>query len=335
MVNRINTEINYTKGILVISMVYAHVFQFQFLGRSYVLKAISIFTNLVSFSGFLFCFGFAFWLAYLSKPKIPWKAIIKTSLKCYFSFFLSGVAYRLMVSGNDLSFSLLSRIAALRDIPGFSEFLISFSVVTIVSCLLAPVIEVATRNRKNLAVATALLLTSTLLPKSTVYDPLIGLFIGGSGFKFFPLVQYMPLFLFGIYTARSQRRFNIFALAAAVIAVSAFAGLNIVRIPIHRFPPSAIWIVCSAGLVYIYYGLGKVIAKFFPFRIKIYINSVGQNVLFYLLLSNIFLFANKALGYGRNLTIKQNIASYLAIMMILFFLQYISTDFQRSKQAVR
>jgi hypothetical protein len=90
-----SVHIDLTKGLLTVGMVFAHVIQLLATTQIKALKEFSLLTNLVLFSGFLFCFGFAAWAAYLQWPKLPWAS---TSLKCYLAFIVSGVAYRILVN---------------------------------------------------------------------------------------------------------------------------------------------------------------------------------------------------------------------------------------------
>ena len=64
--------IDLLKAILVLNMILAHTFQL-ILGMSIEpinsTNRIMIYINLTTFSGFLFCFGYSSYIAYLSKDK--------------------------------------------------------------------------------------------------------------------------------------------------------------------------------------------------------------------------------------------------------------------------
>ena len=332
------SEIDYTKGMLVMSMVFGHVITFLDNGQSSLLNQAQTIINLVSFSGFLFCFGFVHWIAYLQKPHIPWMAVLRTSLKCYLAFVVSGFAGRVLVSGKPAGWDLLIRLGALRDITESSEYLLPFALLSILGAAFAPVIKMSTRNGRNLIISTFAFLISTFLPHNAVYDPFVGLFIGGQGFYFFPIIQYLPLFLLGAYLARWNYQYSVAAAGAAttfIAVIAIVAGLQIANIPISRFPPSAFWIYCSATLVYLFYGLGRLVsANFVPNIIRYYLNAVGQNALYYLLLSNLALFAAKALGKGEALRAWQTLVFYFALMATLFFIHYIVIDLERANRAI-
>jgi len=328
-------EIDITKGIFTLGMVFAHVIQFRFAGEYMLLNKISYYSNLVSFSGFYFCFGYVTWLAYLQKENIPWKSVLKTVLKCYVAFLISGIAHHVLVKGRAVDSILVFNIAGLRDIPGYSEFLISFSLVLLTAVILAPVINFSTRNKRNLIIAIVACLSTTFLPKGIVYDPIVGLFIGGAGVSYYPVIQYMPLFLFGIYIARHKIQYNYLLAGISLVAIVLFIIFQTDKHLISRFPPSAMWIIYSTALVYLYYGIAILIDKHLRVFIKPYLNAVGQNVLNYLILSNLILFTSVAIGMRSNLNSFETVGFYIVILVLLFFIQYINVDLKRTNSSLR
>lgn len=330
---RRNVSIDVTKGLLAVGMVFAHVV--QLLGNdSPFLKRLVLLLNLVSFSGFFFCFGFAAWGAYLSKPQIPWANVVRTASKCYFAFLLSGIAYAVLIGGQAFSISEVSRITLLREIPGYSEFLLSFSLIILLSCLAAPLIRRATDSPKNLGMTILLCLAVTLLPSRFTYDPLLGLLIGGSGTLYFPVISYLPLFLIGVFLARSEDKFKSSWVFIGAGGTLLFLVLTALKVPISRFPPSPLWILGSIALVFVYYGAGRAIARFPQNPVTRYFNLVGNNVLFYLLLSNLTLFVLKT-RYGlASPDLKQTLIIYGILMVGLSFLQSIVVDSSKANKSL-
>jgi len=117
--NRRVIEIDTTKGLLTIWMILCHVIQLLSIRTNIPFKAITFFTNLISSSGFYFCLGYAVWLAYLGREKLPWGRILRTAGKCYGAFVVSGFAYRFLVD-REAGLREFFRIAFLRDVPGYS-----------------------------------------------------------------------------------------------------------------------------------------------------------------------------------------------------------------------
>lgn len=331
-----DNKIDILKGILTLGMIFAHTI--QFLDGSYnpILKGVSAYTNLVSFSGFLGCFGFACWVAYISKKSIPWKKVSSTALKCYFAFVLSGIAFRYFVSGQSLDLDVILKVVLLRDIPGYSEFLIAFCLITIASCIFAPLLRFLVADiRRVVAFSLAILVLAQVLPQTLIYDPWIGLLFGGSGFSYYPIVLYSPIFVIGAWLAYSQHKYSILPLSVAIVLVLIFSVLTLFKFSISRFPPDAIWLIASSSLAYIYLGVSIFITEKCPRWIKLYLNSVGQNVLYYLLFSNIALFVCYYLGVNSSFTTVQTFVAYCCLMSLIYFFQWISVDFSSANRAVK
>lgn len=326
-------RIDVTKGLLTVGMVFAHVVQLLGEGDVPALGWFSLATNLVSFSGFMFCFGYVYWLAYLSRPVLPWASVGKTALKCYAAYVISGVACRVLYVQHTPTLEVLLSVATVRDLPGYSEFLCSFAVVTALAAVLRPAVYWATGDVRRLAVVTlgAVLPTLVTVPDG---DPLVGVLIGGERLSYFPVVQYAPLFLWGVWSARHGGlvlRFQ--GLCAAGVVVGLFVALlQGLEMPIGRFPPSVVWLAGSAGLFYLYWGLAGVLARL---PLCTYLTSVGQNVLGYLLLSNIALFSAIRMGYGHGLAAGDLVVFFAAFMGLMLFLQFILTDWTHSVRGLQ
>lgn len=329
--NQRNLEIDLTKGILTVGMVLSHSFKFLADNSNRTLIFISTITDLVSFSGFLFCFGYAAWTAYLQKDQLPWPNILRTSLKCYIAFIISALGFRVLVNAEPPDLSLLARIAAVRDIPPFSEFLLAFAVITILGAVLQKLVIKATENWKNLTMATVVCLGFTFLPAEIRYDPLISQFLGGKDFIGYPIIPYLPLFLFGVFRARHSEQFSgRYYVLAAVTGIVLYLAFIALGISLNRFPPAAAWIISSAGIFSVYYLVAHIVYAQFPRFIQKYFNAVGQNVLLYLLLSNLVLFTSYALGMKGLLTIPQTLGFYACFMGFTLFLQFIAVDLKRT-----
>jgi len=102
--------------------------------------------------------------------------------------------------------------------------------------------------------------------------------------------------------------------------VIGFFGLTALEVPIDRFPPSAVWVICSAGLAYLYYSLASlahyVQAHAGP-AIKSHLSTVGQHVLMYLLLSNLVLFGYVTLGLKSSVNPFQVVAFFALLMLVI------------------
>jgi hypothetical protein len=164
---------------------------------------------------------------------------------------------------------------------------------------------------------------------------LISQVIGGQGFIAYPAIQYLPLFLLGVFRARHPEQFQ-----PGFYILIALAGvlLYIILLPfdpfLTRYPPSAGWILCSGGVFFFYYWFAHVVHIRFPDTLQKYLNAVGQNVLAYLLLSNLILFTCHPLGLTKTLNTMQTFIFFVLLMGFIFFLQYIVLDLKRTNQSM-
>jgi hypothetical protein len=328
-----NIEIDLMKGLLTVGMILDHSIQF-ISEKSFVMTGLAQLVNLASFSGFLFCFGYANWAAYLTKPMLPWPRILQTAFKCYVAFVISGLCYRFLVDKYPADPKTLWNVIFLNDIPGYSEFLISFSLITLFAALLAPVLRLFCASAGAALALSAVFGLTTFLPHKIGYPPQIGLFLGGTGFSYFPVLQYFPLFLGGVFFARHRMQFNARWLAFGLAGTAGFMLLALTKHGPSRFPPSLLWIVCSMGIVSLYGVLARGIAsRMHGFPLK-YLNAVGNNVLFYLLISNLVFFTAHNLGIVHTLSAAKTIGFDLVLLLVLLYFQSIVVDLTRSNRSL-
>jgi divalent metal cation (Fe/Co/Zn/Cd) transporter len=143
------------------------------------------------------------------------------------------------------------------------------------------------------------------------------------------------LFLLGAFVARHKLRYNLFAAALAFVASALFVASEFYSVPHltpRRFPPNAIWIVGSACIVYLFLGLATISAAKAHRAAQRYLNALGQSVLYYLVLSNLVIFALAALGLKQGLNLHSGLIVYVILMAFLFFLQSIVTDYRRATE---
>lgn len=296
---KIHVNLDVMKTLLTIVMVFTHVLQFSrnCLDYSIVAKRISTFGHITTFSSFVFIFGCTTYVAYLKYDfKDVWKKMLVTSLKTLFAFYISGVWFRTFIDQRPIKDTVFD-IILLKDIPGVSEFLISFSLYSLFALVFFNVIKKLLENKVLFWTVTGLFYLTTFMPYKLIKITQLGLLIGGYSFYYFPIAQYMPLFLIGIYLMRYEITWNIkFFFGSLLLTVIAVVGL------IHgdpmffekdfwpeRFPPTLFWIFLSSFLTYGYFLLSTYIAKLAGNRFK-RLFSIGRNTLFYLLVSNITIF---------------------------------------------
>lgn len=241
-------SIDVSRGLLVIMMVYGHVL--QFFGDAQLFPRVNDLINVINltvFSSFVFCFGVTTGLAYLSKPyRRALPGMVKTGLRAYAAFCLSGIGYRVLRENKPFAAGTVRRVLTLADIPGWSEFLIAFALYSLLLIVgFAAFRWLVRRPRAALAVSAVCVGCCLVVPYGAIPNRL-ALFIGGTQFSYFPVVQYMPYFLAGLLYARGERR----RLLAAAAVCTAAGAVDFVRhgLP-QRFPPAWGWILLPALFV--------------------------------------------------------------------------------------
>lgn len=314
------------KGLLVIGMVLAHVVQFFYQGDGYN-HPFSSFINQVTFPGFIFCFGYVFYVAYLRKEgKSVVIRMIVSLLKCQVAFYISGFAFRVLKDHTRYSWKGLWKILILSDLPGWSEFLAAFAVVTLVGILLYVPLKKLLNYPVFYWCITGLLLVSTYIPYEKIKINQLGLVIGTANFPCFPALQYFPYFMIGIYFAKKEILFQIrYMLGSLLITAGVMVYVILKGMP-ERFPPTLLWIVLPAFYLYLYYMVSQLLS-YLSNKIT-GINLVahfGSKSLFYLVISNIFIFAFAGANMGKFKLLGCGIIALLMIS-IIYYLEIISKD---------
>ncbi len=289
--------IDFQKGILVVMMIYAHVLQFLCNLSTYTtLKYISTFVNIIAFSCFLFCFGYTTKLSYLQKEFF--KALpnmSKTFLRTLICFWFSGLAHRLIVKNFPYDLKTFLKVILLFDIPGYSEFLISFALYTLLTICFFKILK--SSNKKLLFLLSLLFLFMCFIPYEKITSTHLGILIGGKGAAFFPVIQYMPFFTAGILYNESKSSNIILAISAVISGIVSIIWVaNNQALP-SRFPPHLVWILLSALPILVFTIFSRYLKLFASAKSKIlnqiciFFEQIGKQSLYYLLGSNLIIFA--------------------------------------------
>ena len=135
-------------------------------------------------------------------------------------------------------------------------------------------------------------LTSTYLPYSMVIIPLLGVFIGTTQFACFPILQYFPYFIIGVYCQKENSfasRKLWFGACLATLASCIYVGYSH-EIPV-RFPPSLFWILWASAFTMLYYWISSAMGKRLKnSRCRILADVFGAYTLDYLVISNLMIF---------------------------------------------
>ena len=298
-----NRAIDYEKGIIVAFMVLCHVL--QFFGKPDMYPAqdvIMLIVNFMAFPTFVFAYGRSTAVAYLSRS---WKEaasrMLKSALRSYAAFVISGVSYLVLCAGEKFSDEIVLDVLTFEAVPGWSEFLAAFAAFGLVATVLFPLMKKMAQNGRLTLIVSALCFAGVLVPYRMIGDNRLGLLIGTRKYGCFPVMQYMPFFLAGIYTGvNGMPNRKIWLAMPAAASVLAGVYLIVFGTP-RRFPPSLMWLLLPCLMIVLLDRGAEWINRAANRRMWVKnvmspIGSMGMNSLFYLLVSNIVIFAVSRMG---------------------------------------
>jgi hypothetical protein len=279
-----SADLDVLKTVLVWGMIVAHCIQLLAFRPGPVAQTISTFINLISFSGFMFAFGYG---VGLSRRDKSWGQRLWPVLLLLLATWVSEIAFSTLVDRKPLDAELLVPLLSLSRLYGWSEFLASFCVLYLIIAVARPwLVRIATSW--PLLVAALLVCAASTWVAISADVPLLATILGTTRFASFPLLAYLPWFLIGIAFGRMTERPGLLDWGLAVVATGAWAlwvwhygG----ELP-GRFPPTVLWVVGAALPILIYVVVSRAIAPVVPR----FLLGPGRHVLAALLLSNLAIF---------------------------------------------
>jgi hypothetical protein len=306
---RYDKSIDRIRGFLVLIMVYAHMLQFFGNGGAYsaVPRIIDV-INVLVFPTFVFCFGRSTAVAYLQKPfRTAAPRLAKMTLSLYAVFVLSGLGFRILVDHAPFNTLTVDKVMLLSDIPGWSEFLAAFAAYALVVLMLFKPLKMLSTRFVPTLIASAVCLGLCFLPYDLIKAPQIGLFIGTRSFACFPVVQYAPYLLAGIFWQTTKKHGRIWSLIGLGATAAGVVYTVINGLP-ERFPPSLPWVLLTgifpAAMSFLMAKAENVPRLLSP--VDGWLRNVARRSLFYLLASNLTIFTLSGLNAAPMVT-KRNI----------------------------
>ena len=292
-------DINIFKAFLVINMIIAHTIQLLSpLGGWADLYSDTI--NLITYSGFIFAFGYVYQLNYQDKD-IPIKKQLRNIYSPIICYYISCFAWMTIIDKQCNITDIMKTLLLLHIYP-YSEFILAFGLTSWIYWCIRPWLK----PKLLLPAAGILLLIIPCLywNDSSYY---IGFFIGNNHIQLWTVIPYMIFFLIGMHFAYYKTKLTSLIWAIGIIGTSYFYfRYRCLGVAPSRYPPARTWITGSWIYLIAYLWTARQIHS------SRMLNNIGENSIVYLLLSNIILF-----GMRGNMFITTYLAFVIGIIVIL------------------
>lgn len=279
-------DLDLFKTMLVWGMITAHCIQLLAFRPKPAAMAISDVVNLITFSGFMFAFGWGLGLS-RGAPKSWWARLYPVAL-LGLATWVSEFAFMALVERTAFTPELIWNILSFSRLYGWSEFLASFFVLYLVIAVARPMlVAIGARWWLMVPASIACLAASWIVISRDI--PLLATLVGTTNFASFPIVPYLPWFLLGIFYARNPAhpRAADWVLAAIATGLCALWAAYYGEYP-GRFPPTVLWVLGPALILMLYLLVARFIGRRVP--IPAILLGTGRHVLAALLVSNLIIF---------------------------------------------
>ncbi|MBI4136581.1 hypothetical protein HY469_00810 [Candidatus Roizmanbacteria bacterium] len=332
------------RGFFILLMVIAHSIFFFHTGTNTILSAINQFADLVSFSGLLFISGAAAYSAYIHYRHPDQSVRVRVFKRI--AWYLTGY-YVLAIVGigfDNLSLQSVSEILLFRTLVPFTEFLIPFLLLGLLNLPLRSFYRLVSSSIIYTSIAAVMVyMVGSILATFPVPDYMLAIkaiFVGHPGWYSFPILQYSPVYLFGIFIGRQiyehedvgfvKRILKLLSFLLLIIAFTlAFATEQLTTLLV-RFPPNISFIAlgtgCSVLLLYLAVKLHEL--RDMPWTRTVLL-LFGQNT-FAILVSHtilVFLFAQSGLPQVHSVVLT-GILTILSLWLSLYGAKLLPFNYQ-------
>ncbi len=294
--NNKNIAINIFKAMLMIGAVISHAL--QILAPAEIEYIAVEYFNVITFAGFIFSFGYVYEHNY-SQKKHDWSFVLKRIKPTLIVFYISAIVFRLCL-GPYYGMRTVLKIILLLDIPFFTEYILAFTCTSILYFLGKKYIQKLLEKPWLFFIVIVLLFSVSYVPfykwypvvtiggKSYYIHYYIGLLFGAQKVQYFPVVQYFPIFLLGMWFRKYHVYFSWKILFVSTVCSCIFCYYSyIIKQPPSKWPPTFVYIGGSFLAIYVYYVLAQRITSF---KVAYWLSTIGDKSIIYLLISNVIIF---------------------------------------------
>ncbi len=208
--------------------------------------------NFICFALFLFCFGAGNYLR-TQRDGLNKKALLKRVIWLYFAYLMI-VITGIVFNGN-LKLDELIKQAFFYKLPAYGEFIAAFILFELFSYTQNTLLNKIASNISKILILSAIIFFLAELFKTFNYgvlSPYTNLLFGGKDYFSFPIMQYLPIFLLGVYYAKNPEYFmskNFISILSLAITLSIF--LFSLGINMNRWPPNYVYIITNISILFL------------------------------------------------------------------------------------
>lgn len=240
-------SIDLIRAVAIILMVLAHTIAFIYSGDNKILHFFHKFGNTICFTVFLLASGASTYLAYIDSNN--WKQKRKNLIRRTFSLLLGYYIVATVSSFNQFDWppsgnwlETLSSIFIFIKVPGYTEFLVTFILLSLVTVFFHKQLKALADNFIILLVFSLLFyFYGSALYHLELDSPALfykSLFAGHQDWYRFPLFQYLPIFLIGLYIGKILRNKHYEKLLKITALSLVFTLASLLSPTISAFPYS-------------------------------------------------------------------------------------------------
>jgi len=295
MLNR-DQSIDFLRGTAILFMTITHVNALYYQGENEIMHFFTTIGATICFSIFLFCTSYIIGLKIKKGEEISKRKILDKSLKTYLVYILISVLV-LITYYKQFSIKDLFSIIFIINPPEFAEFLISLSLFSLLTILLIkPLKKLIERPFLIIFFTILLLLLGNILYKVTtemVFIAPIQILIenlwGYSNLHRFPILFYLPIYIFGILLA--QYPFQKIKLLLSTVSILVILFLTVFNLSSwYRWPPSILFLTYGVGYISLIMYISKRYFNNYRNNILKIIARIGKYPLHQFVLSTILIF---------------------------------------------
>jgi hypothetical protein len=296
------SALDFLRGVSVLAMMIAHALFFFYTGGNIILTTLARTGNIISFTIFLCISGASTYYSYLVEPQAPpgqtgkvLKRMFYILLGYYLVAFVARADTLTTLAYPELGRKIVS-ILLFQDVPNFTEFLIPFMIFSMLVLLFRPIVRhIASSFWLTLFVSAGIYAIGYALYPVELAAPwqaIKALIAGDQALLYFPILQYAPVYLFGLmighfmqrHPAKETREKAAFLGSLALVVVilggtflSTQYSLPLLD-PLKRWPPSVSFMAIGVATALILFVLYSYLSSFS--RINAFwqtINYIGRD----------------------------------------------------------